>query len=278
MSRIVYNKAAISGQRNVVDWRTSVGGEGEGEDMRTFRMRINGESFIVEMEELVSADGVNPTVAMYPSQVAPSMLGAQGGGAPQYYVPGAAMTPSSMGQGQMGAGFPSVSQTPTGIGYASALQNLTGTGYAPLPQGAFGAPVAPVAQNQVATSSATAQNGGATASNGTAQESDAAASGEAVLSGTNQASAGASQAASAREAEATPGLGEGEEVVSPMPGTVVRIMKKVGDTVEEDEPVIIFEALKMENEIVAPKNGTITGIGVKEGDALNAGDALFTVQ
>ncbi len=73
------------------------------------------------------------------------------------------------------------------------------------------------------------------------------------------------------------GTGEGEEVVAPMPGNVLRLLKKVGETAREDEPVLIFEAMKMENEIVAPKTGVVTGYGVKEGDMIDAGAVLFTI-
>lgn len=79
-------------------------------------------------------------------------------------------------------------------------------------------------------------------------------------------------------AEQSAQVGSGQEVKSPMPGTVVGIKKKVGDLVKEDEVVVVFEAMKMENEIVSPKDGKITSIPVTEGKALDVNEVLFTVE
>lgn len=65
---------------------------------------------------------------------------------------------------------------------------------------------------------------------------------------------------------------------SPMPGTILKILVNVGDSVQENQPLMILEAMKMENEIVAGKDGTITGIHVAQGDMVNPGDSLITVQ
>ena len=65
---------------------------------------------------------------------------------------------------------------------------------------------------------------------------------------------------------------------SPMPGTILKILVNVGDSVQENQPLMILEAMKMENEIVAGKAGTVTGIHVAQGDMVNPGDSLITVQ
>ncbi|EOL45744.1 acetyl-CoA carboxylase biotin carboxyl carrier protein subunit [Enterococcus caccae] len=64
---------------------------------------------------------------------------------------------------------------------------------------------------------------------------------------------------------------------SPMPGTILRILVNVGDTVQENQPLMILEAMKMENEIVAGKAGTVTGIHVQQGDMVNPGEPLVTI-
>jgi biotin carboxyl carrier protein (BCCP) len=64
---------------------------------------------------------------------------------------------------------------------------------------------------------------------------------------------------------------------SPMPGNILRILVNVGDTVSENQPLMILEAMKMENEIVAAKAGVVAGIHVKEGQVVNPGDALITI-
>lgn len=64
---------------------------------------------------------------------------------------------------------------------------------------------------------------------------------------------------------------------SPMPGTILRILVNVGDTVAENQPLMILEAMKMENEIVAGKAGTVAGIHVNQGEMVNPGDPLITI-
>ena len=64
---------------------------------------------------------------------------------------------------------------------------------------------------------------------------------------------------------------------SPMPGTILRILVNVGDTVAENQPLMILEAMKMENEIVASKAGVVSGIHVANGQGVNPGDALITI-
>lgn len=71
----------------------------------------------------------------------------------------------------------------------------------------------------------------------------------------------------------------GAEIVeSPMPGTILEVLKQAGDAVAENEVVIILEAMKMENEIVAPKSGVIDSIAVAKGASVNGGDVLFSVK
>ncbi|HEY4222352.1 MAG TPA: acetyl-CoA carboxylase biotin carboxyl carrier protein subunit [Myxococcota bacterium] len=65
---------------------------------------------------------------------------------------------------------------------------------------------------------------------------------------------------------------------SPMPGKVIKILKKEGDDVKEGEGVLVIEAMKMENELRAPKAGTVKEIRVKEGDAVESGARLAQIE
>ncbi|RXT58027.1 acetyl-CoA carboxylase biotin carboxyl carrier protein subunit [Lacticaseibacillus chiayiensis] len=71
--------------------------------------------------------------------------------------------------------------------------------------------------------------------------------------------------------------GDGEVVTAPMPGTVTKILVKVGDTVTENQPLMILEAMKMENEIVAPKAGTVGEIIGTLNQNVNSGDGLISI-
>ena len=64
---------------------------------------------------------------------------------------------------------------------------------------------------------------------------------------------------------------------APMPGTILDIHVKVGDVVAANQPVMILEAMKMENEVVAEQAGTIASINVEKGAMVNPGDTLFTL-
>lgn len=67
-------------------------------------------------------------------------------------------------------------------------------------------------------------------------------------------------------------------VRAPMPGVIQKVIRRSSDTVEADEPVLVLEAMKMENEIKAPVAGTIAEIFVVEGDSVNTGDSLFQIK
>lgn len=86
----------------------------------------------------------------------------------------------------------------------------------------------------------------------------------------------ATPAAPAPAAPVAP-TGEGEVVTAPMPGTVTKILVKDGDTVTENQPLMILEAMKMENEIVAPQDGTVAGVHCNKGDSVNVGDLLVSL-
>lgn len=69
----------------------------------------------------------------------------------------------------------------------------------------------------------------------------------------------------------------GDAVDAPMPGTILKVLAQVGDQVTANQPVLILEAMKMENEIVAPRDGAVTAIHVNVGDMVNPGQPLITI-
>lgn len=68
-----------------------------------------------------------------------------------------------------------------------------------------------------------------------------------------------------------------DAITAPMPGTILKILVAPGSSVKENQPLMILEAMKMENEIVAGKAGTVSALHVKEGDVINPGEALITI-
>ena len=68
------------------------------------------------------------------------------------------------------------------------------------------------------------------------------------------------------------------EIASPMPGTILDVKVAPGQAVNENDVLIILEAMKMENEIVAAAAGTIDAVLVTKGSSVNAGDLLITIK
>ncbi len=69
----------------------------------------------------------------------------------------------------------------------------------------------------------------------------------------------------------------GEQVTSPMPGTILGVNVTLGQTVNSGEVLMILEAMKMENEIMAPCSGKITALPAAKGSAVNTGDLLAVI-
>jgi biotin carboxyl carrier protein len=67
-------------------------------------------------------------------------------------------------------------------------------------------------------------------------------------------------------------------IVAPMPGRVVRVLAAAGDDVEARQPVIVVEAMKMENELRAPRAGRIKEIVVTPGTSVEAGRVLAVIE
>ncbi len=74
------------------------------------------------------------------------------------------------------------------------------------------------------------------------------------------------------------GAAHGEQkILAPMPGRVVRVLVGKGDQVEPRQPVIVVEAMKMENELRSPKAGRVKEIAVGAGTSVEAGRVLVVI-
>lgn len=71
---------------------------------------------------------------------------------------------------------------------------------------------------------------------------------------------------------------EGEKINAPMPGKILKVNVKAGDSVKKGDVMFILEAMKMENEIMAPRDGKVVEVNVSEGAAVNTGDVLSVIQ
>jgi biotin carboxyl carrier protein len=75
------------------------------------------------------------------------------------------------------------------------------------------------------------------------------------------------------------GAGTGpQRLTAPMPGKVVRVLVKAGDQVTARQPVVVVEAMKMENELRASRGGTVAEVLVREGTSVDAGALLLVIQ
>ena len=90
-------------------------------------------------------------------------------------------------------------------------------------------------------------------------------------------SAPAAPAAAAPAAPAAAPAG-GEQVTSPMPGTILAVNVAVGDTVKRGQVLMILEAMKMENEIMCPCDGKVVSVNTSKGSAVESGTLLCVIQ
>lgn len=65
-------------------------------------------------------------------------------------------------------------------------------------------------------------------------------------------------------------------ITSPMPGTIVKVNVKPGDSIKKGDVLIVLEAMKMENDITAPADCTISSVNVNQGASVSTGDILVT--
>lgn len=111
--------------------------------------------------------------------------------------------------------------------------------------------------------------------------------GKAVLLDEYEALAPAPAALAAAPAAAAPAapapaaapvnLAAGETIEAPMPGNIIRVDVKQGDTVKAGQILVILEAMKMENEIVSPKDGTVAQVVTSKGSVVDTGAPLVVI-
>ena len=91
------------------------------------------------------------------------------------------------------------------------------------------------------------------------------------------AAAPATAPAAAPAAPAAPVAVAGEQVVSPMPGTMVKINVTAGKAVKSGEVLAVLEAMKMENEIMAPHDATVVQVLVDVGSKVDTGTPIIVL-
>ena len=96
------------------------------------------------------------------------------------------------------------------------------------------------------------------------------------LTGAAPAAAAAPAAPAPAPAAAAPA--GGEQVTSPMPGTILDIKVSQGAAVKKGDVLMILEAMKMENEIMCPCDGKIASINTSKGAAVESGALLCVIQ
>jgi biotin carboxyl carrier protein len=64
-------------------------------------------------------------------------------------------------------------------------------------------------------------------------------------------------------------------IKAPMPGLILEISVEVGQSVKENDPLLILEAMKMENSFLSPRDGVIKSIAVEKGHAVDKGQLLI---
>lgn len=69
-----------------------------------------------------------------------------------------------------------------------------------------------------------------------------------------------------------------EIIESPMPGKIISVKVKVGDIVNEDDELMILEAMKMENPIVSPISGKVVELNVSANTTVATGQSLAIIQ
>jgi biotin carboxyl carrier protein len=68
-----------------------------------------------------------------------------------------------------------------------------------------------------------------------------------------------------------------QQLRAPMPGKIILLLMKAGDTVEAGQGIVVMEAMKMQNEIRSPKSGKIERLLVVEGQTVNTGEVVAIV-
>ena len=70
----------------------------------------------------------------------------------------------------------------------------------------------------------------------------------------------------------------GHKVTAPMPSNIIKVLANEGDVVKEGDILLVFEAMKMENNLPSPVSGKIASIKAKVGTSVAAGDVLVIIE
>jgi biotin carboxyl carrier protein len=81
---------------------------------------------------------------------------------------------------------------------------------------------------------------------------------------------------SGRKDDSAPGAGP-QRIVAPMPGKIVKVLVSKGDAVRARQPLVVIEAMKMENELRAAGAGAVAELHVQEGQSVDAGTLVALV-
>lgn len=68
-----------------------------------------------------------------------------------------------------------------------------------------------------------------------------------------------------------------KKITAPLPGVILKVLVKEGDQVKTGDPIILLEAMKMENTILAEASGTISSISVQANASVLQGDVLLEI-
>ncbi len=71
--------------------------------------------------------------------------------------------------------------------------------------------------------------------------------------------------------------GEKDKIFAPMPGKIVKIMVAVGDEVTEKQPMVVVEAMKMENQVNSRANGTVKAVNFSDGDQVDTETPIIEI-
>ena len=85
------------------------------------------------------------------------------------------------------------------------------------------------------------------------------------------------QRRSDRKEEGGPSGSAPQRIVAPMPGKIVRVLVQPGDAVHARQPVVVIEAMKMENELRAWRDGIVSDVSARSGQSVEAGALLALI-
>ncbi|MBN2227015.1 MAG: hypothetical protein JW763_06590 [candidate division Zixibacteria bacterium] len=73
-------------------------------------------------------------------------------------------------------------------------------------------------------------------------------------------------------------VGEKDKIYAPMPGKIVKLLVKEGDDIAEKQPLVIVEAMKMENQVNSAANGKVKKINFQNGDQVNTDTPIIELE